>query len=608
MKGDLMTVNSSPGTVRPMESPGITEFVGEWVNRLKQIDIDLDMILRRAEDEFISIGRMFGDFHRRARMISETSADVAGKMTGSEIVGAIDGLNALMERMESYLKRSEIETRGRISRLREVLSLMDGVYGHLKDFYSIARGLRSLSITGMVQNALLITKHREFKILLDDIRTLSGVMSSKSETIDTRMKSLENLIEETISRFLGFEERQLKKTRTILDNTMHVICSLTEQYGLSKTAAMDIAACSAAISGSTGEIVTSIQFHDITRQQFEGIKNELHTVYGNCRRTSGSRLLPDSSNAAAVAAGIEDFCEHQAVQLSRVRDTFMNAIQAITGNLGQIALNVASISDGAQKIVGNDRKNKESFLSGIEGTLSSVKDAFSALNENAMESRELSAAVISIAAATAEMSEYIVDIEEITEDVELIAFNAEIKSSQIGTEGAPFVVVAGHIQKLSVETCSKIETVTEMLKIITSSSGELAASIDSELEGSFREIEAISHDLETLISLLSGLNRNILTIFRDIDKAEGALSEDIGQVMKNIRIHTVVDTVVDNAVSGLREISSHARIFFPAGPERDPEWSRNIIGWSYERSGSQHFPDHADSGSTRGAGNGVELY
>jgi ribosomal protein S13 len=422
------------------------------------------------------------------------------------------------------------------------------------------------------------------------------------------MKSLESLIEQTISRFLGFEERQLKKTRTILDNTMHVICSLTEQYGLSKTAAMDIAACSAAISGSTGEIVTSIQFHDITRQQFEGIKNELHTVYGNCRRTSGSRLLPDSSHAAAVAAGIEDFCEHQAVQLSRVRDTFMNAIQAITGNLGQIALNVASISDGAQKIVGNDRKNKESFLSGIEGTLSSVKDAFSALNENAMESRELSAAVISIAAATAEMSEYIVDIEEITEDVELIAFNAEIKSSQIGTEGAPFVVVAGHIQKLSVETCSKIETVTEMLKIITSSSGELAASIDSELEGSFREIEAISHDLETLISLLSGLNRNILTIFRDIDKAEGALSEDIGQVMKNIRIHTVVDTVVDNAVSGLREISSHARIFFPAGPERDPEWSRNIIGWSYERSGSQHFPDHADSGSTRGAGNGVELY
>jgi len=422
------------------------------------------------------------------------------------------------------------------------------------------------------------------------------------------MKSLENLIEETISRFLGFAERQLTKRRTILANTMHVICSLTEQYGLSKTPAMDIAACSAAISGSTGEIVTSIQFHDITRQQFEGIKKELHTVYGYCHRASGARFLPDSGHAVAVAAGIEDFCDHQAVQLSQVRDTFMNAIQEITGNLSQIALKVASISEDAQKIVGNDRTNKEAFLTGIEVTLSSVKDSFSALNENAMESRELSAAVISIAAATAEMSENIVDIEEITEDVELIAFNAEIKSSQIGTEGAPFVVVAGHIQKLSVETCSKIETVTEMLKIITSSSGELAASIDSELEGSFREIEAISHDLETLISLLSGLNRNILTIFRDIDKAEGALSEDIGQVMKNIRIHTVVDTVVDNAVSGLREISSHARIFFPAGPERDPEWSRNIIGWSYERSGSQHFPDHADSGSTRGAGNGVELY
>jgi len=605
MKGDLMAVNSSLKSVRPVESLGITEFVGEWVSRLKQIEIDLDVILQRAEGEFLSIGRMFGDFHRRARMISETSADVAGKMTGSEIVGAIDGLNALMERMESYLKRSEIETRGRISRLREVLSLMDGVYGHLKDFYSIARGLRSLSITGMVQNALLITKHREFKILLDDIRTLSGVMSSKSETIDTRMKSLENLIEETISRFLGFEERQLKKTRTILDNTMHVICSLTEQYGLSKTAAMDIAACSAAISGSTGEIVTSIQFHDITRQQFEGIKNELHTVYGNCRRTSGSRLLPDSSHAAAVAAGIEDFCEHQAVQLSRVRDTFMNAIQAITGNLGQIALNVASISNDAQKIVGSDRTNNEAFLSRIEGTLS---DALSALNEHATARRELAAALLSIVAAEAEISEYIVAIEEITEDVELIAFNAEIKSSQIGTEGTAFVVLAGHIQKLSVETCAKIETVSEMLKIITSTSGALAAGIDSELEGSFRELEAISHDLAILISALSGLNRNILTTFQDIDKADGALSEDIGQVMKSIRIHTTVDTVVNTAVSGLREISSHARMLLPAGRERDREWSRNIIGWSYKRSGNLPSPGHDAAGGTGGAETGVEFY
>ena len=233
----------------------MNESAGEWVNRLKQIEVELDMITDQAEDEFLVLGRMFGDFHRRARMISETSADVAGKMTGAEIVGAIDGLNELMERMEVYLKRSETETRGRISRLKRAAS-MNEVYGHLEDFHYIARGLRSLSITGTAQNALLITKHREFRILLDDIRKLSGVMSAKSETIDTRMKSLERLIEQTISQFLGFQEKLLKKARTILDNTTNVLCSLTGQYGLSKTAAMDIAACSAAISGSTGEIVT----------------------------------------------------------------------------------------------------------------------------------------------------------------------------------------------------------------------------------------------------------------------------------------------------------------------------------------------------------------
>ena len=89
MKGDLVTVNSSPERVRQAEHPGITEFAGEWVNRLKQIEVELDMITDQAEDEFLSLGRMFGDFHRRARMISETSADVAGKMTGLKLLGRL---------------------------------------------------------------------------------------------------------------------------------------------------------------------------------------------------------------------------------------------------------------------------------------------------------------------------------------------------------------------------------------------------------------------------------------------------------------------------------------------------------------------------------------
>jgi len=86
MKGDLITVNNSLKSVRPVESLGITEFVGEWVSRLKQIELDLDVILQRAEGEFLSIGRMFWGFLRRARIRSETSADGAGKITGSEIV------------------------------------------------------------------------------------------------------------------------------------------------------------------------------------------------------------------------------------------------------------------------------------------------------------------------------------------------------------------------------------------------------------------------------------------------------------------------------------------------------------------------------------------
>jgi len=84
MNGDLMTVNSSLESVRQVKSLGITEFVGEWVKRLKQIEDELDMITEQAEMNF-SHRQNVRDFHRRAKMISETSANVAGKMTGDEL-------------------------------------------------------------------------------------------------------------------------------------------------------------------------------------------------------------------------------------------------------------------------------------------------------------------------------------------------------------------------------------------------------------------------------------------------------------------------------------------------------------------------------------------
>jgi methyl-accepting chemotaxis protein len=560
----MYAVRGDPGGgTRSLADSLRADAVREWSERMKQAEHSLETMTSRTEEEFLTIGSVLRDLYRRAKKVSDLSSSVAARMTGTEIVRAIDDLNGLLERMERYLQSSEDETKRRIGNLRRILNVVEGLGDPLEDFRRITKTLRSLNITARVQNASLVTRNGELDVLLNEVRALSDVMTAKSDAIRKDLRLLEHGVKQALSQVLMFEERQQGKARAVLDGTMSVICSVTEQYGLSTAAARDIADHFGEISRSIGEIVTAVQFHDITRQHFDRIRKAVNNALEHlCGLPEDPYFMPDTTR---MAFEVERSCKEQASELISVRDTFVTAVRGMTDHLNRIAEKVAACSDDTRRIVGHEGSGSRTFLGVTKGALSSVTSSFAAISESAEAGSELAASVRSLTDRAAEVAEFIDDIEGIADEVELIAFNTEIKSSRMGAEGATFEVVATGIRKLSADTSSWVGTITEKLKFVASAADELSPGNRPETAGISGEVSAISGDLESLMSSLSGVNDNVLSLFADIDRAGRALSGDIIDIVKHIRVQTVVDRAVESVAAELSETASLAHLMVPAG-------------------------------------------
>ena len=173
----------------------------------------------------------------------------------------------------------------------------------------------------------------------------------------------------------------------VIDKISHSLDSLKRKHDLSASALKDISYKSAAISHAMGEIIESLQSHDITRQQIEHVRGSLFSL---CGRLKGEGA-PNMPSGLIVDAG--DLCENQMKKLLHVRHELEAAVEAISGNLRSIARNAVDIAGQARDIARGGSEGSYSFLSGVKNSIAAVTSAISAFSENAEACREVATAM-----------------------------------------------------------------------------------------------------------------------------------------------------------------------------------------------------------------------
>ncbi|ABB32655.1 methyl-accepting chemotaxis sensory transducer [Geobacter metallireducens RCH3] len=524
-----------------------------WHQQLLGIGGRLSLLNGSTEEEFLAIGARLHDFYGRAGEIEEMSRQVADLILGDEISRDMAALHGIVDRIADYLSRAEAESDQSATTLKTILSHISNVDEPLDGFRKIIKNLHMISTSVKIESARLGEGAAGFNTLADDVERLSVSIKEKSVAILGEKETLSSMIGGTLARVTASEVEQRKNVRHILDKTRESLVTLTEIHGRCSEAVGVVTSSSAETAGSIAEVVTSLQFHDITRQQIEHVKEALDDLIPNLTDQAGDPV----KNACEVA----DVCELQEAQLRHAREELSSAVARIVENLRAIACRQTRLSDETRHMAGTADRAGSSFFADMENGMGRVTEV---LSDNAAANRNLASAMETVMASVQDIAGFVTTIEEIGSEIELIALNSQVKAANTGDGGAALGVLAEAIQHLSVEARTRTGAVSDTLRNVTEVTGGLSHEVDTDVRLIAEEVDGFIGEIRNLVGSVRGVNERLIDLLGRIDAAVQALSRDIDQATGVMTVHETSTALIDEVLAEITGVVGAVRPFAPA--------------------------------------------
>jgi methyl-accepting chemotaxis protein len=520
-----------------------------WSSGLAEQAARLRVVAGTTEGEFLAIGATLQDFYQRGAGISTLASEMMGEVAGDQVSETIGALGTLLDEMGRYVSRAQQETGESSATLRETLELLDRVSGPLTGFRKVDKVLRMLGISTKIESARMGQSAAGFDTLASDVGNLAVQVNLKANVILSRKNELAKAIEQTLVGALRSGSEQYGRVAGILDKTRGSLGTLTTLNERCTSAASSITAVTGEVSRNMGEVVMSMQAHDMVRQQIEHVDQTL------------TELAAGLAAGRVEAGEVALVCGMQMAQLRNAADELERAVQAIIGNLREVALKQHGLSRETSSMAGIADQAGGGFLTGMQQDISVV---CAALLESSKSNQRLCAAMGSVAETVGEIALFVEDIETIGEEIKLIALNAQIKSAYAGDEGAALGVLAEAIQRLSIDAIGHTTAVTGTLQAIDGVTRRLNGGLCGESASVEAEVHCMVARLGTMLDLLRGVNEALFRSLTGMDGEVARLSRDIDQVTSGITVHHQVSRELELVVLELELITTSAHAIAPA--------------------------------------------
>ncbi len=554
-----------------------------WQDRLLGANQILHELSGSTEGEFIQLGEKLQEFYFRTKVLSELSSQVATCLSGEELKQNMDGLQAVFAQIH---EQEALSGKG-VSVLSSLLVRFEAIGAQLGRFDQTIRNLHALCNLIKIESASLGSRDTGFSALGEEVKKLAANVTAKTAELMDHSMNLADMIRQGLQRMTDFEKTQQGHSRLILDQAVQSLSAMTQRNQSSSETLGEIATRWKRISQSIGEVVSSMQFHDITRQRLEHVRDALRDV--------GERLGPSDSaktgeipskpwqifrkrieNRSEALSGLSDAivpCQVQSVQLKDADADLLSAVGRIIENLKRIASEITVMSEEMQTLAGADSQKEESFLSDLEKKLSSLGEAIASYGEI---NREWSASMERITDSARDMTVFIREIDKIGIQMRLISLNASIHAAHLGQEGAALGILAESISRLSNETSGKIDEISGTLRAVMEEAGSFALSRTAQPEGivpvdqTNRAVQAgqaqqtgMSERIEGMIAPLQQMDRNVSDLLARIGHDGNALTQDIETTIQGITVHERISGEIRRVIEDLESMVEKMRALSP---------------------------------------------
>jgi hypothetical protein len=429
-----------------------------WSATVEQVIEDLETLNRSTERDFLAVGGKLMEFLRVARRISSDMAALTELFSGEQGRDASAALNRVLEHARAMGARIERSVQA-LARVRELGRRIQFAFLRLEETVAVFRALCTLT---RIETAQLGSSGAGFHDLAEEVRPLSESIQSSGQTVLETSEHLTRSVEAALRKGTRLSQRQLAELHALISSVVESLQSFEERQRRAEEASVRQAAEHAAMCEAIEDLVRSIQFHDITRQQIEHVIQALREI-----------RLEASSGAQAVLT-------LQSSQLASAGDLFGASIARMERDLESIAERVRNMAEASRSLLGLSEEEQDSFFLRMEACFTGI---LKAVGECTEAESVLEATGAELEETIGKMQESVEGIRGIEIHIQRIALNATIRSAQIGAAGSALNVIADVMHRAASdsnanteEAAAALDSMREAAQSSTKSSGPQNAS------------------------------------------------------------------------------------------------------------------------------------
>jgi hypothetical protein len=406
---------------------------------------ELAELNRLTERDFLAVGEKLMDFRAAALRISSDMAVLTGLIGGEESRGAAGELDRLLEgsrAMNARIAESSQSLAGIRSLALRVRQLFVGLPHTVLLF-------RTLCTLTRIETARLGELTAGFVNLAEEVRPLSESIQCSGQGVVAAATYLDFSVRADILSVSALQEKRQQEMQPLIAAVVDGMAEFAERQRSAHEASLRQAAQYEALCGAIDELVRSIQFHDITRQQVEHIREAL----AGGGHTRALLLL-------------------QASQLDSAARIFASAVGGIEDSLDNIAARLEGMAEESRSLMGISEQDHTSFFLHIENCFTVILRGLDACSGAQQQIRHTAAG---LAREVERMRASLEEIRSLETRIHRTAVNATISAAHLGGQGDALGIIAGGMQALVAGSSDTTEAAAGLLDGIREAAATLSA-------------------------------------------------------------------------------------------------------------------------------------
>jgi methyl-accepting chemotaxis protein len=529
---------------------------GARAGTLGQVIADLEHLNRNTEQDFLRIGGKLADFIATVKLISTELNSLVDLISEESGQRSAQTLTSVLDRSTEMTARAE-QNRDLLAGMRqEVCRLKETLSG----FTDTVSSFRTLSVLTRIETARLGKAGAGFGNLAEDVRLLATDVEARVEHALGSTALLLPPLEEAMQIVARLERGQTKDLPVVISGVLTNLAAFRDKQRQVRESSMRLGARYDSISTAFKQLIVSIQFHDITRQQVQHVIDTLRQVFSGSPDGDGS-----ASRASAAATVLL-----QSRQLADAGEKFAASVASVARNMDEIAQHVLEMAGESRLLSGLSEDETHGFLLEMEKISTAI---LASLSHCSSTQGSIYAASGDLAGLIRRTHGPVEEIRAIENQLRRMALNAAVRAAHLGAAGNVLGVLAASMQEFASECKARSRCLTETLGAMSAAAIRLSGQDGSQPGGSSC---APDGDLEPMRAAVAELHssseRSFAQIARILSCGE-RLSHDLAATRRSFTVGDVFAKAIVRARTMLEEIGGQAWSGLPdngvAAPERD---------------------------------------